>query len=135
MLPLQLLETAAGYQGNSGDLNAQFSAAAANNLTVVRMFGFGVASSFQLQYSPGSYNERAFQAFDKVPCHASMHASMERMWPWNTLCAASFCGRLGSHISTPSPALHTMHISGAMGRPQMPAEEQQLRARWQGMGS
>ena len=62
----QLLETAAGYSGNSGDLAAQFAAAAANNLTVVRMFGFGVASGFPLQYSPGSYNERAFQAFDKV---------------------------------------------------------------------
>jgi hypothetical protein len=76
----QLLETAAGYQGNSGDLNAQFAAAAANNLTVVRMFGFGVASGFQLQYSPGSYNERAFQAFDKVPglhalCHVITHGS------------------------------------------------------------
>lgn len=62
----QLLETAAGVSGNSGDLAAQFAAAAANNLTVVRMFGFGVASGFPLQYSPGSYNERAFQAFDKV---------------------------------------------------------------------
>lgn len=62
----QLLETAAGVSGNSGDLAAQFAAAAASNLTVVRMFGFGVASGFPLQYSPGSYNERAFQAFDKV---------------------------------------------------------------------
>ena len=65
LLP-QLLETAAGYQGNSGDLEKQFAAAAANNLTTVRMFGFGVASGFQLQYSPGSYNENAFKAFDKV---------------------------------------------------------------------
>ncbi|CAL8466100.1 g5636 [Coccomyxa elongata] len=62
----QLLENAAGVVGNSGDLTAQFDAAAANNLTVVRMFGFGTAGGFQLQYSPGSYNEKAFQAFDKV---------------------------------------------------------------------
>ena len=66
MLLSQLLETAAGYQGNSGDLEKQFAAAAANNLTTVRMFGFGVASGFQLQYSPGSYNENAFKAIDKV---------------------------------------------------------------------
>lgn len=63
----QLLENAAGVVGNSGDLTAQFDAAAANNLTVVRVFGFGTAGGFQLQYSPGSYNEKAFQAFDKVP--------------------------------------------------------------------
>lgn len=63
---LQLLENAAGVVGSSGDLAAQFDAAAQNSLTVVRMFGFGTQGGFQLQYSPGSYNEKAFQAFDKV---------------------------------------------------------------------
>jgi hypothetical protein len=71
----QLLETAAGVVGSSGDLSTQFDSAAANNLTVVRMFGFGVSSGFQLQYSPGSYNERAFQAFDKVGRCAMWHHS------------------------------------------------------------
>lgn len=63
---MQLLENAAGVVGSTGDLAAQFDAAKSNSLTVVRMFGFGTAGGFQLQYSPGSYNEKAFQAFDKV---------------------------------------------------------------------
>lgn len=60
----QLLETAAGKA--AGDVGKQFDAAAANNLTVVRMFGFGTQGGFALQTSIGSYNEQAFQAFDKV---------------------------------------------------------------------
>ena len=60
----QLLETAAGKA--SGDVGKQFDAAVANNLTTVRMFGFGTMGGFALQSSIGSYNEQAFQAFDKV---------------------------------------------------------------------
>lgn len=61
---MQLLETAAGKA--SGDVGKQFDAAIANNLTTVRMFGFGTMGGFALQSSIGSYNEQAFQAFDKV---------------------------------------------------------------------
>ena len=64
VLTLQLLETAAGRA--SGDVAKQFDAALANNLTTVRMFGFGTQGGFALQQSIGSYNEQAFQAFDKV---------------------------------------------------------------------
>ena len=63
-LTRQLLETAAGRA--SGDVAKQFDAALANNLTTVRMFGFGTQGGFALQQSIGSYNEQAFQAFDKV---------------------------------------------------------------------
>ena len=61
---MQLLETAAGKA--SGDVGKQFDAAIANNLTTVRMFGFGTMGGFPLQSGIGSYNEQAFQAFDKV---------------------------------------------------------------------
>ena len=61
---MQLLETAAGKA--SGDVGKQFDAAIANNLTTVRMFGFGTMGGFALQSSIGSYNEQAFRAFDKV---------------------------------------------------------------------
>ena len=63
-VPMQLLETAAGKA--SGDVGKQFDAAIANNLTTVRMFGFGTMGGFPLQSGIGSYNEQAFQAFDKV---------------------------------------------------------------------
>ncbi len=78
--PVQLLENAAGVIGSASDLTAQFDAAVANSLSVVRMFGFGTAGGFQLQYSPGSYNEKAFQAFDKVTQpHASMCTSSYKL--------------------------------------------------------
>ena len=72
MCALQLLETAAGRA--SGYVGQQFDNALANNLTTVRMFGFGTMAGFPLQSSIGSYNEQAFQAFDKV-YYSSLHSS------------------------------------------------------------
>jgi len=71
VLTLQLLETAAGKA--SGNVGQQFDAALANNLTTVRMFGFGTMGGFPLQSSIGSYNEQAFQAFDKVQTLQMQH--------------------------------------------------------------
>ena len=62
--PMQLLETAANKA--SGNVGNQFDTAVADNLTTVRMFGFGTMSGFALQPSIGYYNEQVFQAFDKV---------------------------------------------------------------------
>lgn len=64
----QLLENAANFVGSQSDVTSQFQAAVASNLSVVRMFGHGVATGFYLQNpaAPGMYNERAFQAFDWV---------------------------------------------------------------------
>ena len=75
-LSTQLLETAAGKA--SGDVGKQFDAAVANNLTTVRMFGFGTMGGFALQSSIGSYNEQAFQAFDKVSApHKTLGTGMQ----------------------------------------------------------
>lgn len=64
----QLLEAAANFVGSQSDVTSQFRAAVASNMTVVRMFGHGVATGFHLQdpAAPGTYSERAFQAFDYV---------------------------------------------------------------------
>lgn len=64
----QLLENAANFVGSQNDVTSQFRAAVASNLTVVRVFGHGVATGFYLQNpaAPGTYSERAFQAFDWV---------------------------------------------------------------------
>jgi hypothetical protein len=49
----QILEDAAGFNGGSRDnVIRQFAAAQANNLNVVRMFGFGTAPRFALQPKP-----------------------------------------------------------------------------------
>ena len=71
----QLLENAAGFLGSQQDVNTQFQAALASNLTVVRMFGHGVASGFYLQNpaAMGTYNEQAFRAFDYVLDQAASH--------------------------------------------------------------
>lgn len=50
---MQILEDAAGFNGGSPDnVIRQFAAAQANNLNVVRMFGFGTAPRFALQTAP-----------------------------------------------------------------------------------
>lgn len=50
---VQILEDAAGFNGGSPDnVVKQFAAAQANNLNVVRMFGFGTAPRFALQSAP-----------------------------------------------------------------------------------
>eukprot|EP00884_Botryococcus_braunii_P017464 jgi/Botrbrau1/4400/Bobra.105_2s0043.1 len=70
----QILEDAAGFNGGSPDnVVRQFSAAQANNLNVVRMFGFGTAPRFALQSAPGQYNEQVFRAFDYVLDQAAKH--------------------------------------------------------------
>ena len=71
----QLLENAASFLGSQQDVVTQFQAAIASNLTVVRMFGHGVASGFYLQNpaAMGTYNEQAFRAFDYVLDQAARH--------------------------------------------------------------
>ena len=71
----QLLENAAGFLGSQQDVINQFQAALASNLTVVRMFGHGVAAGFYLQNpaAMGTYNEQAFRAFDWVLDQAARH--------------------------------------------------------------
>lgn len=71
----QLLENAASFLGSQQDVITQFQAAIASNLTVVRMFGHGVATGFYLQNpaAMGTYNEQAFRAFDYVLDQAARH--------------------------------------------------------------
>ena len=71
----QLLENAASFLGSQQDVITQFQAALASNLTVVRMFGHGVATGFYLQNpaAMGTYNEQAFRAFDYVLDQAARH--------------------------------------------------------------
>ena len=71
----QLLENAASFLGSQQDVVTQFQAALASNLTVVRMFGHGVATGFYLQNPAalGTYNEQAFRAFDYVLDQAARH--------------------------------------------------------------
>ncbi|KAK9838655.1 hypothetical protein WJX74_000745 [Apatococcus lobatus] len=45
--------------------------AAANSLTVMRMFAHGVHPDFPLQIAPGEYNEKAFKALDYILDEAS----------------------------------------------------------------
>lgn len=66
----QLLEATAGVVGSSiNGLNPTewlFKTAAANNITVVRMFATGISPDFPLQTGPGQYNQKALQALDET---------------------------------------------------------------------
>lgn len=63
----QILETAGGSCcGGRASVQTQLDTAQANNLTVVRMFAYGVGYNYQLQESPGVYNASAFKDLDFI---------------------------------------------------------------------
>ena len=60
----------------------------ANDLTVVRMFGFSVQLGINNQYAPGVYNESMLVAFDKVISEASTRnlklvVALANNWDYN----------------------------------------------------
>jgi mannan endo-1,4-beta-mannosidase len=63
----QILETAGGFCcGGREGVQKQLDSAQAANLTVVRMFAYGVQPNYRLQYGLGKYNETAFKDLDFV---------------------------------------------------------------------
>jgi len=67
----EILETAGGSCcGGEASVLSQLDSAKSSNLTVVRMFAYGVAYGYQLQTGPGTYNESAFKNMDFVIAEA-----------------------------------------------------------------
>lgn len=63
----QILETAGGSCcGGRASVQSQLDQAQAANLTVVRMFAYGVGYNYQLQEAPGQVNASAFQDLDFI---------------------------------------------------------------------
>jgi len=126
----QLLEAAANFVGSQSDVTSQFRAAVASNMSVVRMFGHGVATGFHLQdpAAPGTYSERAFQAFDYVLDQAArfklkLVISLANNWDTDSnsdnKCAALRRFNIGDSLQRPPGVLFNPHplVPRAPGAP------------------
>lgn len=92
-----ILETAGGVCcGGRPSVERQLDAAKANNLTVIRMFAYGVFANYQLQQAPGQYNESALRDFDYIVSEASKRdlkliVALASNWVYNNNSTGTKC--------------------------------------------
>jgi mannan endo-1,4-beta-mannosidase len=103
----QILETAGGACcGGRDNVGAQFDAAKANNLTVVRMFAYGVQNGYNVQLvdNPGSYNETALADMDYVVSEAGKRGlklivALASNWIYNPTMSGTKCWYTNSTLT------------------------------------
>jgi len=93
----QILETAGGSCcGGRSSVTAQLDAAQKANLTVVRMFAYGVGYGYQLQTAPGQTNASAFRDMDFIISEAGKRnlkllVSISSNWIYGTNTTGTKC--------------------------------------------
>lgn len=88
------------------------------NLTVIRMFAYGVTPGYQLQVAPQQYNETALRDLDYVVSEAGKRnlkliVALSSNWVYNTNTSGSKCA---AAVASPAVKRPERRICSELGR-------------------